>query len=422
MSAKRENGTGTITKCSDGYWRAKIQIGKDLDTGKPITKSFSGKTKAAVTKKLKEYRENLGQHKSEAIRSQVDSENKKEDKTAYLEDEMISWAMSVKKRKLKADSFRRLISTITNQIVPRIGFLEVSEVSPDIIQSFVNDMFDDGLSLSSIKKAKSALHDYYSYWQKMQLSQKNIVMNPVDLVETPGSNEFQSGEVKCLNDDEVKKFIDALHSKDGTGAYKYEYHDLISLILNTGIRLGEACGIEIGDYNRKEKTLFIKRNVAEISDINVGDDGIDVGSRYLQVQNTTKTASGYRKLPLNMAAVDNMEQLIKRAEAISPKQKYIAITSDNTMLWPSNLRKSINRIFKAASVDKSGVHILRHTYATALFAQKIDIKTVSSLLGHANIQVTANIYVHFTESIKYSDTTKNKFQPYPEYLLERSRL
>ena len=63
--------------------------------------------------------------------------------------------------------------------------------------------------------------------------------------------------------------------------------------------------------------------------------------------------------------------------------------------------------------EKRGLHILRHTYATALFAQGIDLKTVSYLLGHSSIQVTADNYIHITESFRY-EIEERKFRPYPE--------
>ena len=94
----------------------------------------------------------------------------------------------------------------------------------------------------------------------------------------------------------------------------------------------------------------------------------------------------------------------------------MAITRNNTMIWPATLRRSLNRMYKAAGLNHTGVHLLRHTYATALFAQNIDLKTVSSLLGHSNIQITSDIYVHFNESLKYS-VSEHEFKPYPEYLL-----
>ena len=62
--------------------------------------------------------------------------------------------------------------------------------------------------------------------------------------------------------------------------------------------------------------------------------------------------------------------------------------------YPKNVRRSLGIVFKKAEIDKSGTHVLRYTFATRLFEEKVSIKTISKLLGHASIEVTLNIYIH----------------------------
>lgn len=222
-----------------------------------------------------------------------------------------------------------------------------------------------------------------------------------------------------MDDEQVKKFLEYTFEKTSNNEYRYEYCHLISLILNTGLRLGEACGIAIEDYDPEHKTLLIHNNLLVIAEIEDDEDTLKRAKEYVMLQETTKTSSGYRQLPLNEAAIADLTALIYRAKEIDDNAEYIAITRSGDFIWPSNLVRTINKIYKSAKLKEfSGAHVLRHTYATALFAQGIDIKTVSSLLGHANVQITSDTYVHFIETLKYKTKTNKYFMPYPKYLLQ----
>ena len=409
---KRADGTGTITKCSDGYWRGKVQIGTGKD-GLPIMKSFSGKSEKIVKEKIRAYIGNKPQQQRD-----VWTKDSKE----YLDESIRNWAMQVKKNTLKKESFSRLISIIENQINPRIGHYVIPKLTPQLIQEeLINDMFDQSCSQSSIKKAYSALNDFMNYWRKLQLLKTQIfVPNIMELVEIPSIHQFNSKEIKAMQDDEVTRFLDLLHIRNTYGDFVYEMHALIDLIIQTGLRLGEACALKIEDYNADEKSLFIRRNVIETNDIQQDANGeIFRSRRFLEIQESLKTTSGHRKIPLNSDAIRDIESLIDRAKKIAPQASYVAISTNGRLVWPSNIVKTINRIFKHANLPYSGAHVLRHTYATALFAQGIELKIISSFLGHSSIQITSQTYVHFLESLKFKDTSSYMFRPYPVYLLQQ---
>lgn len=401
MSTRRDNGEGTIYQKSNKYWCAEIQIGVKED-GKPLKKSFSGTNKRKVKDKLDRFRD-----------SQLQAQPSE---TATLSEEMMQWVKTVKAYRLKKESLKRLISTIVCQITPRIGAYTTSELNIRILQEeLINDMYEEGASLSSIKKAKSALRDYYIYWIKREfISSGKMKTNIVDFIELPSKAKFSNEGVSILTDDETMAFISQLFTKTAKGEYLYESRYLIYLILNTGIRLGEALGIKRSDYNAENKTLTIQRDVIEAADVIDFETGT-MGSRYIDIQDIPKTKTSRRVLPLNGAAILAIEGQFELVDKYYHKSEFLAVNSKKEIIWPSNLRRSVNRILKAADIDKSGVHMLRHTYASALFAQGVELKVVSELLGHSGIQITADTYVHVMDDLKY-DRTKRRFRPYPNYL------
>lgn len=79
---------------------------------------------------------------------------------------------------------------------------------------------------------------------------------------------------------------------------------------------------------------------------------------------------------------------------------FIFTTEIGNYINSSNFRKSYKRILEGADITFKKLHSLRHTYATKLFEKNEHIKTVSELLGHSDISITANIYTHVTPETK----------------------
>ena len=64
------------------------------------------------------------------------------------------------------------------------------------------------------------------------------------------------------------------------------------------------------------------------------------------------------------------------------------------------MTRTLHRMLDHLGIERAGMHALRHTFATTLFANGVDVKTVSEILGHANVQITMNIYIHVIDEIK----------------------
>ena len=75
--------------------------------------------------------------------------------------------------------------------------------------------------------------------------------------------------------------------------------------------------------------------------------------------------------------------------------------SKQKVVPPERLERTFYYLLKNVGIEKTGLHSLRHTFASTLFAQKVDIKTISKLLGHASIQITLDTYVHLFEDIDH---------------------
>lgn len=376
---KRDNGDGCIRKTSDGKWTARIQIGKNSN-GKPHIKAFYGKTEAEVKKKLRNF-------KKEMNASTIDSMQKVSFGVYILD-----WLQSYKKNLLKPSSYDRLENTIKHYILPDLEFIQLSQINSDDIQNVINKIYKQGLSQSSIKKVYNAINGCLSHAQK----KRNISYNPCLTVYLPSKSKFDKKTISIYSKSEIEKIKKECVRKYKTGTDVYYKGEIFIFILNTGLRMGEALALTWDDFDEDKQIIHINKNVIRIKK----RDEITGGTMGYQniIQNYTKTASGERIIPLNKTALDII-LTIKNDKTLN-NSKYIFSTSKGEVMTSNALTKKFNKILANCNIDKTGVHTLRHTFASLLFSKNRDVKEVSELLGHSNVSITYNTYIHLLKEHK----------------------
>ena len=188
-----------------------------------------------------------------------------------------------------------------------------------------------------------------------------------------------------LEDEEtVKKLITAFEGQ----SMKYETY--FKLVLATGLRRGEACGLKWSDINWRKRTIHVQRGVVKLS-------------HQESITKDPKTTSGDRMVYLSK----EMCQLLKawRKECEWDRQQtanetvdeddYLFRQPNGKPMCPSTFTYRFKLILKANNLPLDlNVHSLRHTNASLLIAQGVDVRTVASLLGHAQASTTLDIYAH----------------------------
>lgn len=370
--SKRNNGDGSIFKVSDNKWVATIQIGKTLD-GKPKRKQFSAKTEKEVKRKLAEFKKN---------RSILDSVQNSQITVA----DYASRFLAFKKPALKPTSYQRLKSTIDTYIIPNFNYTFFSELTTQDIQNLINEISKEK-SYSTAKKIYDCLNAMYKYDLGLPPQQQTAKFNPCSnvIVNKNAFNTSMVNEIKYFTDKEIAKIQSEIYKcNDRNGKLIYPYGLLYIIILNTGLRIGEILALTREDIDLEEKTLTVDKNAIQIKNEN--------GKGYVvQIQNNPKTFSGNRVLSLN----DTCLKAIKTLFEIFPNQKYLALNSNNKPVTPQNAEKTFSQILKSCKIDSRGrkCHALRHTFATKLFMQGIDVKMVSHILGHSSTSFTRDVYI-----------------------------
>lgn len=371
---KREYGTGSISKRKDGKWQGRVNLGTDIN-GKRKQKYFYGTTEKEVKKKLKDYFIQGEKYNANNIAKMT------------LEEFLVDWLENILVHTLKPKSYAIKEYIIKQQIAPRIGMLQVNSLVASDIQQMINNMVKEDLSYSTIKKAYDTLNQRF----KLAINQEQVNKNPTLGVVLPKQKNKKNSEIQYFSKEQCKELIEeSRRIYDYNNKNVYRLGELVPFLIFTGLRIGEAIALEWNDIDYKNKTITVNKNVVEVK-------SKETGKYILEKQDSTKTDSSTRIIPIS----NNAMECIKNLKEINGDKKFIFASQTGQYISPSNFNRMFRGIQKALNYEVTlGLHSLRHTFATLMLNNGIDVKIVSELLGHSNVSVTYNIYIHTIQSQK----------------------
>lgn len=376
---KREHGQGTIYLRKDGRWYGAVQNGYN-ENGKPKMITVYGKTEAETKRKLKE--------KIKLINSNGLILQDSTIKNITVEEYCTNWLKNVKINKLKPSSYDRKEMTLSNQVYPAIGMLQLSQLTIDDVQKMVNEL-KNRLSYSTIKKAYEAINECCKY----AIVRGDLQKNPCVGVSLPTNLKRQDGDIKFYTEEQIEVLLKQSTIKYSNGRNKYRLGYGIQFLLYTGLRIGEALALTWNDIDFQNKTVKVSKNLKQVKN----RDNDNQGKYKVIIQDSTKTSSGSRIVPLNNKAIEALNYI----KEITGQFKYVFSTETGNNVSGRTYDTMFRKIQENCKFKEIyGVHTLRHTFASLLFKKGVDVKTVSEILGHKDVSVTYNTYIHLIQEQK----------------------
>ncbi len=165
--------------------------------------------------------------------------------------------------------------------------------------------------------------------------------------------------------------------------FLYEDMDIskagIFLCLSTGLRLGEICSLKWEDIDPERRLLHVSRTVQRIR----SEEG---PSKTVLLETAPKTVFSNREIPMPDTLLSLLMAFKKK------EQEYILCT--NKPMEPRTYQNHFKRYLRQTRIPEYNFHTLRHTFATNCIDSGMDIKSLSEILGHSNVQITLNRYIH----------------------------
>ncbi|KRU23783.1 phage integrase family protein [Clostridium sporogenes] len=257
-------------------------------------------------------------------------------------------------------------------------------------------LFKSGKSSNIINNLNKLLKQFLNYC----VDSGYILKNPCDgkKVIIPKDNKIRR-ENKILPIFSRDEVINILRQKEDT---KIRYISLISYA--TGMRKGEILGLKESDIDYTNNEIHIRR--AMVTTYIFDENGKKHKETFLD---DTKTYTSERDIPLpkslipiiNAAISLKKRDILKAGNSFNENNKDLLFLSENgEYIEASNIDKSWIYFLKRCRVNHKKFHALRHTYATIQFENEIPLLTISKLLGHASIDITASTYTHVMKKEK----------------------
>ena len=287
--------------------------------------------------------------------------------TKTIREIALAWK-SDKQRYVKQSTYAAYALILENHILP--SFAECETLSEKLVQEFVLQKLETGLSVKTVKDILIVLK------MVMKFGVKNEWM-PYCEWDIKYPTTETSKEIEVLTVAHHKKILDYIKQN-------FTFRNLgIYISLTTGLRIGEICGLKWADIDADKGTVTVNRTIERIY-------VVDGETKHTElVINTPKTKNSCREIPMNKELLAMVKPLKKVVNA-----DFYVLTNEDKPTEPRTYRNYYHKLMAKLDIPRLKYHGLRHSFATRCIESNCDYKTVSVLLGHANITTTLNLYVH----------------------------
>lgn len=356
-------------------YRASVYLGVDKLTGKKARTTVTANTKKGVKIKARE-----------AVNAFVaNGYSVKEKPTITTYRELVALWWESYKNTIKPNSQQSMEGIVRLHILPVFGDYKLEKLTTPIIQQQVNKWADKA------NKGEKGAYANYSFLNNInrRILQYGVTMqviqhNPARDVIIPRKQQNKEHKVKFFNNQELKQFLDYLDNLDLSSYENFFDYVLYKTLLASGCRIGEALALEWSDIDLKKGIISISKTL----------------NRY-QETNTPKSKAGLREVDIDTATVSLLKEYKKRQQIQAwqlGRSESIVFTPFTTKYaYACLLRKRLQGHFKTAGVPDISFHGFRHTHATIMLYAGIEAKDLQYRLGHSNISMTLNTYVHATK-------------------------
>lgn len=296
------------------------------------------------------------------------------------------------------DSYRDYID---KHIAPVIGDIPMSELTLSVMQDYFNEHELTGNLRNGGRLAPKTMDNLKKMLSKAMekaIDLDFIVKNPVRRVEI---SRIVKPDIRVLTRSEEKLLLDNVL----TDEYR-EYGFAIWLALRFGLRIGEICGLKWSDFDFNKRLLHIRRTIHRNTNRTP-----NAKTKTILMEGTPKTQSSIRDIPFTEAVCDTiMSEMYKRKRsdyydvrhADSQMRDFVFINNIGGYAEPKTLNSFFKNMCKKIGIAEAyHFHSIRHTFGTRAAEKNLNTKIISTIMGHADVQITLNTYTHVLADAAY---------------------
>lgn len=294
------------------------------------------------------------------------------------------WMEEYVKLNLKYNTYENYRFTIKNHINGYLGKKKLTDLSPALLQNFINAEFKKGYS----KKTMTITHSVLKNALNMAVYPWGLIkQNPMLYVKIPKYEERPTTkkDLKIISLEDFDHMLEI--TPEG-----HPFYIPLNIGFYTGMRVGEVCGLTWDNVDFSNGTITVEKQM-------VKNDGA-------WVYGTPKTSSSNRTIFIGQTLLAILKK--HKKQQLENRMKYgklyidsnaVCTKEDGGLVTPSVVKWNTRRISNALSLSFN-FHSLRHTHATLLLENGAKMKEISERLGHSRISITMDTYSHVTDKMR----------------------
>ena len=271
--------------------------------------------------------------------------------------------------------------TIQRYIIPNFGDCLITNLKVETINQYIRDktysIEGDTLAPGTVRNIVTVMRGILQYAAKTGWP----VADPDDIHRLSG-NAYEARVLSAVEQQKLREYC----CRD---------MDLMKLgvltCLFTGLRIGEICAMKWGDVSLETDTITVRRTIQRIKDPEYA--GRTGQKKTKMIFDAPKSKCARRSIPIANILHEYMQAFQGEKEA------FVLTGRSDAWMDPRTLQNSFGKLLAGAGIKHINFHALRHTFATNCVEQGFDIKVLSRILGHSDVSITLNTYVHPSTSM-----------------------
>ena len=349
-----------IYKRKDGRWEGRYAKGRK-ETGQIVYGYVYAKTCTEVKNKLET-----------VLSSQISTNNKTEQ--PLFSEMAAQWLFNIS-LSVKPSSLAHYTATLENHIIPVLGGYKIHMITSAMIDQFAKNKLlvgrkdgTGGLSAKTVRDLLTIIKNVFNYALSVDIAVSAITI-------TYPKREKQAAQI--LSRQEQLSLEKVLTEEPDV----FKLAILISLY--TGLRIGEVCALRWRDISLPGGLIAVKRTMRRIQSLSE-----DANQKTQLYVGTPKSQCSVRNVPLSNRLVYHLSLFARDDDSFFLSGAGFEHTE------PRTLQNHFKKYLKVADISPINYHSTRHTFATRCIEAGVDIKSLSEILGHSNVNITLNRYVH----------------------------
>ena len=315
---------------------------------------------------------------------------------------------------IKASTYASYRQSYDNHVREEFGRQPVKNISYSDILAFYSYLYrSKGLSATTIEHIHLQIYSAL----KLALQDGMILKNPAD----GAFGDFKSAagdegrKIRALTMDEQKTFLEYIDGHPVWG----RYHSIFQVMLGTGLRVGELCGLRWQDVDIEKRLIDVNHGVVCIK-------AVKGESKERLAVSLPKSKAGIRQVPLMKPVIEAFMEEYRWAqtkhfvsETIDGYTDFIFTKQNGNVYTSHRLDAALYDIVKSYKRQEEALaeleerepfllphisnHMLRHTFCTRLCERDVNIKVIQTVMGHASVNITMDIYAEVSKAKQFEE-------------------